>query len=77
MGRIGKKIGSALGGILGSEAANSKIGRKLIGMGIGNKKLATSAGQMAGNKLGSLLPFKSGGVVMVVKKPKKARKSKK
>lgn len=77
MGRIGQKLGKAVGGILGSEAANSKLGRKLIGMGIGSKKLATSAGQAGGAKLGSLLPFKSGGVVMLVKKPRKVRKSKK
>ena len=77
MGRIGQKVGRAVGGILGSEAAKSKIGRKLIGMGIGNKRLASTAGQKAGEKLGSLLPFKNGGVVMVVKKPRKARKSKK
>jgi hypothetical protein len=77
MGRIGQKLGRAVGGILGSEASKSKIGRKLIGMGIGNKQLATSAGQKAGEKLGSLLPFKNGGVVMVVRKPRKARKSKK
>jgi len=74
MGRIGKKLGKALGGILGSEAANTKIGRKLIGMGIGNKKLATSGGQAAGEKLGNLLPFKKGGIVMVVKKPRKSKK---
>jgi len=77
MGRIGKKLGKAVGGILGSEAAKSKIGRKLIGMGIGNNKLATSGGQMAGAKLGSLLPFAKGGVAVVVKAPRKARKSKK
>ena len=77
MGRIGQKLGRAVGGILGSEAAKSKIGRKLIGMGIGNKRLASTAGQAAGGKLGALLPFKNGGVVMVVKKPRKARKSKK
>ena len=77
MGRIGEKVGRAVGGILGSEAAKSKIGRKLIGMGIGNKRLASGLGAKAGEKVGALLPFKSGGVVMVVKKPRKARKSKK
>lgn len=77
MGRIGKRLGSAVGGILGSEAAKSKVGRRLIGMGIGNKKLATSTGQMAGAKLGSLLPFKNGGVAVVVKAPRKKRKTKK
>lgn len=76
MGRIGEKLGSAVGGILGSEAAKSSLGRKLIGMGIGNRQLATSAGRKAGAKLGQLLPFKNGGVVMVVKKPRK-RKCKK
>lgn len=77
MARIGKRIGSAVGGILASEAANSKYGKKLIGMGIGNKKLATSAGQAAGAKLGSLLPFARGGVAVVVKAPRKKRKARK
>lgn len=77
MGRIGAKLGSAVGGILGSEAAKSSLGRKLINMGIGNKKLATSAGQKAGQRIGELLPFKNGGVVMVVRKPRKAKKGKK
>lgn len=77
MGRIGAKLGKAVGGILASEAANSKYGKKLIGMGIGNKKLANSAGQAAGAKVGSLLPFKNGGVAVVVKAPRKKRKSKK
>jgi len=76
MGRIGAKLGSAVGGILGSEAAKSSLGRKLIGMGIGNKQLATSAARRAGEKLGQLLPFKKGGVVMVVKKPRKRRSKK-
>ena len=76
MGRLGSKLGGALGGILGSAAAKSKLGKKLIGMGIGNKRLATTGGRMAGEKLGQLLPFKNGGVVMVVKKSRK-RKSKK
>ena len=77
MGRIGAKLGKAVGGILGSEAAKSKVGRKLIGMGIGNRKLATGAGQKAGEKLGQLLPFKNGGVVMVVRPVRKKRKAKK
>lgn len=77
MGRIGKKVLGAAGGILGSEAAKSKIGRKLIGMGIGNRKLATSVGRQAGERLGQLVPFKNGGVAVVVKAPRKARKSKK
>lgn len=77
MGRIGKKLGAAVGGILGSEAANSKVGRKMIGLGLGNKKMATSAGTMAGAKLGSLLPFARGGVAVVVKAPRKKRKARK
>jgi hypothetical protein len=49
----------------------------MIGLGLGNKKLATSAGTMAGAKLGSLLPFARGGVAVVVKAPRKNRKARK
>ena len=40
-------------------------------MGVGDKRLATNSGRMAGEKLGELLPFKRGGIVMVVKKSRK------
>lgn len=76
MGRIGRKIGSALGGILAGEAAKTGLAKKAFGMGIGNKKLLTTGGQTLGSKVGDLIPFKNGGVVMVVKKPRK-RKSRK
>lgn len=77
MGRLGKKLGSAVGGILGSEVAKSGLARKAFGMGIGNQKLVKDSGRKLGEKVGSLLPFKQGGVVMVVKAPRKKRKSKK
>jgi hypothetical protein len=74
MGRIGRKIGKALGGILGSEASKNKYAKKAFGMGIGNKKLVQSGGQKLGEKIGDILPFKNGGKVVVVKKPRKSRK---
>lgn len=76
MGKLGRRIGSAVGGILGSEASRSGLAKKAYGLGIGNEKMVKSAGRKLGEKVGSLLPFKSGGVVMVVKAPRK-RKAKK
>jgi len=76
MGRIGRKIGRALGGIAGSELAKTKVGRKLIGMGIGNKKVATSLGQKGGERLGDILPFANGGKVVVIRAPRKRRSRK-
>jgi hypothetical protein len=73
MGRIGKKIGKALGGILGSEASKNKYAKKAFGMGIGNKKLLVTGGQKLGEKVGSFVPFARGGVAVVVKAPKKRR----
>lgn len=76
MGKLGKRLGSAVGGILGSHVAKSDIAKKAYGMGVGNEKLVKSAGRKLGEKVGSLLPFKSGGVVMVVKAPRKRRSKK-
>lgn len=77
MGKLGRKLGSAVGGILGSEVAKSGLAKKAFGMGIGNQKLVKDSGRKLGEKVGSLLPFKNGGVVVVVKAPKKSRKGKK
>jgi len=77
MGRIGRRLGSALGGILAGEAAKNKYAKKAFGMGLGNKRLAVTGGQKLGEKVGDFLPFARGGVVVVVKKPRKARKSRK
>lgn len=76
MGRLGKKLGSAVGGILGSEVSKSGLAKKAYGMGLGNEKLVKSAGRKLGEKVGSLLPFKNGGVVVVVKAPRKRRSKK-
>ena len=74
MGRIGKKLGKSIGGILAGEASKNKYARKAFGMGLGNKKLLVSGGQRLGEKVGDLLPFKNGGKVVVVKAPRKSRK---
>lgn len=76
MGRIGRKIGKAIGGIAGSEIAKNKYAKQAFGMGIGNRNLLVSGGQKLGEKVGDLIPFKNGGVVMVVKKPRKRRSKK-
>ena len=76
MARLGKKLLGAVGGILGKEVSKTGLAKKAFGMGIGNERLVKSAGRKLGEKVGSLLPFKNGGVVVVVKAPRK-RKSKK
>jgi hypothetical protein len=76
MGKLGKKIGGAIGGILGGEASKSGLAKKAYGMGIGNQKLVKDTGRKLGEKVGSLLPFKNGGVVMVVRSPRKRRTKK-
>jgi hypothetical protein len=76
MGRLGKKLLGAVGGILGSEASKSGLAKKAYGMGLGNEKLVKSTGRKLGEKVGSLLPFKNGGVVVVVKAPRKRRSKK-
>lgn len=76
MGKIGRKIGKALGGIAGSELAKTKLARKAFGMGIGNKKLLVSGGQQLGSKAGDILPFANGGKVVVIKAPRKRRSRK-
>lgn len=76
MPRLGRRIGGAIGGILGSEVSKSGLAKKAYGMGLGNEKLVKSAGRKLGEKVGSLLPFKNGGVVVVVKAPRKRRSKK-
>lgn len=76
MGRIGRKIFKALGGIAGSELAKNKYAKKAFGMGIGNKKLLVGGGQKLGEKVGNLVPFARGGVAVVVKAARKRRTKK-
>lgn len=83
MGRIGKKVLGAVGGILGGEASKSALAKKAYSMGIGNEKLVKSSARRLGEHIGEkYIPFKSGGVVVVVNnkaapKKRKGRKSKK
>lgn len=74
-GQVGKKLGGAVGGILAGELAKSAVAKKAYKSGALNPKMVKSGGRAIGEKLGSLLPFARGGVVIVV--PKKKRRSKK
>lgn len=72
-GKLGKQLGGAVGGILGGAAAKSAIAKRAFKLGLGNAALVKRAGRAGGERIGSLLPFKSGGVVVVIKSPRKRR----
>ena len=72
-GKIGKQLGGAIGGILGAHAAKSAIAKRAFKLGLGNAALVKRAARAGGEKAGSVLPFKSGGLVVVVKAPRKRR----
>lgn len=72
-GKIGRQIGGAVGGILGAQAAKSAIAKRAFKLGLGNAALVKRAARAGGEKAGSLLPFKSGGLVVVVRAPRKRR----
>lgn len=74
-GQVGKKIGGAVGGILGSELAKSGLAKRAYKSGVINQKMLKAGGRAIGERIGSMIPYARGGLVIVV--PKKKRKSKK